>query len=976
MHLRSSHLVGRDGEVTRLSRATDGARAGRGTTVFIVGEPGVGKTRLAMHTAAAAAGRGTRVLRGRGSAVGPIVPFRPLAEALMSLFRGDGKPDGTALGPYRAALGILIPEWGEPDSIRASVVVLAEAVLRLISDIGAGDGCLFVLDDLQEADAETLAVVEYLLDNLDDQPVTLVATIRDEPSAALDLARNAARRGAAEIIELGGISRAEVELLAASCLEADPGDLPTAALDHLWHNSAGIPFVVEELLQAMLADAQLTHTGGGWRMVGTPRADLPVALVRSLAGRTDRLGPQGRSVLSVAAVIGRRFPLSVLQRVTAIDDRSLLSHLHAGVEAHLIAPDDTAPGWYAFRHPLTAEALLVGLTPGERADICGRAADAVQEGYPGLPGEWCQVVATLRQTAGDTAAAVRLFTEAGCRALADGAATSAVALLEQAERLLRTAADPGLRADVLVALLPALAEAGQFDRALQWADTLDHVGGDDLDAARGAELHTRLAKVAYLAGRWADGAAAVAAARALLGPAATDEQTAPVDVIAAYLALDMPGQDRMAVAEDLARRAESAARRSGLPMVECDAWQVRGIVARERDLDEAKACFERVLSLARQHSLPMYRVYGLYRLGINDWLAEGDTRGLDRAREHAVRVGVVTMVYVIDSVLALHSVLRAEFADATERVEQCWATVSRLRLAATCRYVQATKAVLAAHQGRRRYMEAALAEFRSLGGELAAQQVLAVGMARVLCALLEEDPAASRRDLTAVRAFEVENPTTFYLSGTHGLELLLDVLALLDAGQRTQAWERYRVISAQSVSRMRWNRQFVLLAHAALLGAGGRTDDADAAMSAAEQAAEIYPMARHLGLRLVAPPAHADGWGDPVGWLRRAEEYFHQAQVPAVASACRAMLRQFGASVQQRRDGTGRVPAVLREHGVSAREFDVFELLRERMGNDAIATRLHISPRTVEKHVASLITKTLQPDRAALSRYAGTVLST
>jgi DNA-binding NarL/FixJ family response regulator len=57
------------------------------------------------------------------------------------------------------------------------------------------------------------------------------------------------------------------------------------------------------------------------------------------------------------------------------------------------------------------------------------------------------------------------------------------------------------------------------------------------------------------------------------------------------------------------------------------------------------------------------------------------------------------------------------------------------------------------------------------------------------------------------------------------------------------------------------------------------------------------------------------------------------------------------------------------------REYDVFRLLVDRLGNKAIATRLHISPRTVEKHVASLIAKTQQPDREALSTYASAILA-
>jgi DNA-binding NarL/FixJ family response regulator len=74
--------------------------------------------------------------------------------------------------------------------------------------------------------------------------------------------------------------------------------------------------------------------------------------------------------------------------------------------------------------------------------------------------------------------------------------------------------------------------------------------------------------------------------------------------------------------------------------------------------------------------------------------------------------------------------------------------------------------------------------------------------------------------------------------------------------------------------------------------------------------------------------------------------------------------------VQQRRTGTDRVPGDLRGLGVTVREFEVFELIARRLGNRAVADRLHISPRTVEKHVASLLVKTGQPDRQRLMDFA------
>ena len=60
--------------------------------------------------------------------------------------------------------------------------------------------------------------------------------------------------------------------------------------------------------------------------------------------------------------------------------------------------------------------------------------------------------------------------------------------------------------------------------------------------------------------------------------------------------------------------------------------------------------------------------------------------------------------------------------------------------------------------------------------------------------------------------------------------------------------------------------------------------------------------------------------------------------------------------------------------GVTVREYEVLRLLPQRLGNREIAARLHLSPRTVEKHVASLITKTRQPDRIALGEFAATAL--
>ncbi|MDO0928843.1 AAA family ATPase [Streptomyces sp. TG1A-8] len=960
MRFQAPSLVGRDAQLGFLERALSSARQGRGGVVFLVGEAGVGKSRLAAEAVGSALGAGMSVLRGRSSTTGPAVPFRPLTEALMSLFR-SGEPLGELqLGPYRPVLGRLIPDWNTGDSDSSTMVILGEAVLRLLLATDHGRGRLLLLEDLHDADPETLGVLEYLVDNLEYTPVLLLATVRTDFSDALDLAQSARRRGAASVVELPPLTRPQVHELVAGQLGTTAGEVPAPVLERLWEDSAGSPYLVEELLQSMIGAGTLVQATDGWRTVGDPRGDVSSALARGILRRIDRLGAEGLTLLSAAAVLGRRFPLTVLQRMTGVDDRALLSHLHAGVAARLVIPDEPAPDWYSFRHSPTVEALFTQLTPGQRAELARRGADAVEELHPRLPGEWCALAAGLRCEAGEDTAAGRLFAEAGRRALTAGALGSAVTLLSRAEGLLARGAGPQERAGVLEHLLLALAESGDFDRAFDLVEHLHALDSAGLSGAHLAVLHTRLAKVAHTAGRWSDGNRQIDRAREMLGPDPDGATAAAVDVTAAYLALDTPGTDRTQHAEKLARSAADAAERYALPSVACQAWELLATVARERDPDGSRAMLEQALTTAERHRLPLRRMYAATRIGGNDWLAEGDTTGLLAAREEALRLGSVSIVHTVDGILVLDGVMRGAYGSTREAAAECLAVVRRLRLAPVVRYVLMSLASLEAHLGDRRAMEAALEAFADWEGAGSQEEPLTLGMARAFCALMEEDRELTRAELRAVSVLEQRNPSTYHLSGTHGVGLLLDVLA----GDADRA--RHDEIASTAVGRMRWNRQFVTLADAVLLGREGRPGPAAERIATALREAADYPAALHLGLRLVADAAHEDGWGEPVAWLRRAEHYFHERGVPAVTNACRAALRRLGAPVHQHRTGTNGIPEQLRALGVTVREFEVFRLLADRLSNKDIADRLFISPRTAEKHIASLMTKTGAANRADL----------
>jgi DNA-binding CsgD family transcriptional regulator len=155
-----------------------------------------------------------------------------------------------------------------------------------------------------------------------------------------------------------------------------------------------------------------------------------------------------------------------------------------------------------------------------------------------------------------------------------------------------------------------------------------------------------------------------------------------------------------------------------------------------------------------------------------------------------------------------------------------------------------------------------------------------------------------------------------------------------------------------------------------VLGAAGATVPASEAAEEALAAGHPMPLFSAIGLRLAGESALRDGWGQPDAWLTAAEHTFAALGHSPPAAACRDLLRQAGRRVARPRAVDAAVPATLRDAGVTAREYEVLRLAAQRHTNAEIAARLYVSPRTVEKHIASLLAKTGATSRRDLADIA------
>lgn len=950
----SSEVVGRAVELAALREALNAATEGRGSVLFLVGEAGIGKSRLIEVIASDAIRHGLPVLRGRAVPTATPAAYRPLTEALSSGVRAGVVRGAAELGPFREPLARLVPEWRVDDEARPdeSLLAVAEGVLRFLAVTAGDHGSVLVLEDLHWADPETRTIVEYLADNLAEQRVLCLVSVRDdERSPGLALAWSLHARRVSRLLPLAPLDELEVAAMVASCLGA------AAVSDEVVAFAAradGVPFVVEELLAAALACGALAVEEGVWRISKSIDTVVPRTFSESMQRRVARLGAHGRAVLVAAAVLGRRFDWSLLPTVTGLEQEAVLAALHEAVDAQIVSLDRSDRS-FVFRHALSRDAVLAELFPPELEALSRRALQAVGAAHPVLEDEWCELAAELALGAADRVRAATLLVESARGAFRRGALATAEAMLDRAHGVLPQDAPESL--DVEEFLLQVLALAGKRERAVEAATSLlARLGSDSRGARRRAEVHLRLARAAVAATRWEEAHELLEQARLETAAAQDEDLGARLDAVRAQTAMGREPEHAPA----LARAALEAAERLSLADVACEALEVLGRSQRPHDLAAAENTFAQALALAEANGLTLWRARALHELGAIDMLRGRGVERLEEARELALSLGALATATVVDVQMAAALVIGDDPEPGAVAARRSAELARRYRLDQTLAAAAALEAYVHARSRRRGKMQRCVDEALAVGLGVPDIEVKTSTAAAVL-GLVEEDRAAARRHLCAGLTAAAQGGRDYSAVPAIGL---LALLRQLD-GAEDEAPEIQ--VPEESVHFLA--SAFLRYADAVAAGRRSNAGLAAASMTEGDRILGGHQWFRYLGWRLVAEAAVSDGWADPVPWLREALDFFDRRGDEPIASACRSILRRAGAVVPRRRGETG-VPGELRALGVTSRELEVLRLLAEGLPNREIAIRLYLSPRTVERHVANLAAKTGAARRAQLVAYA------
>lgn len=383
-------LFGRTESLMSAERALSDAAAGRGGTLLLTGEAGIGKSALARTVAAQAEERGARVGFGRAWEVGGAPAYWPWSQALAEL--GIDLED--LLGSASAGMA------------GAQRLLAFDRVVRTVSAFD--EPVVLILDDLHAADAASLELALAFARAASRKRVLLVVTTRE--SELLE------RRELGELV--GKLVREGVHVplrrldadATASWL-ASVGFKGDAAEVH--RLSEGNPLFIEEATR-LGVDRFATAAAGG------------VALV--LAEHLTRLSEPARKTLEVAAVLGREASLADVAALGDIALDSVESAVREGQQAGVLSP--ARSGLLVFSHVLLRDLLYDALPSSRRMTLHGRAAERTEarRDAPAL-------VAQHLLAAGDAvdaARVARVVRDAADAAVARHAADSALEIIASA----------------------------------------------------------------------------------------------------------------------------------------------------------------------------------------------------------------------------------------------------------------------------------------------------------------------------------------------------------------------------------------------------------------------------------------------------------------------------------------------------------------------------------------------------------------
>jgi len=421
-----SPMVGRQRELETLVNAFKETLAGKKSqAVFVIAEPGCGKSRLLQEFVSNLKERypekesGYKLIFGRclpfgGSSFGPVI------EMLRGIFgiRENDEPEVMKDKAAKAAedyfgerkVGLfhpasvfnvilgLDPEEALGENLTAEQLrkQIKLTLVELFGTMAAKGPLVIVVEDLHWADEASLDILEFVINYHRDLPLLFLGLTRpqeQEGARASAMAQRLAAKGIGTSMHLAELKPEDVREIIHSMLEIE--ELPDSVKNKIVEYAGGNPLFVEEIIRYLIDQGLLLPAEGYWLAAGDiGEAVLPNTLQGLLLSRIDQLPVSQKSIIQHAAVVGKIFWERLVAELMDRDisgglaDLTLRDMVRRSLQSSL--SDDIE---YIFKHILVQEAAYNTILKKFRINLHAKVVRVIEDKYPALIDQYADLLA-------------------------------------------------------------------------------------------------------------------------------------------------------------------------------------------------------------------------------------------------------------------------------------------------------------------------------------------------------------------------------------------------------------------------------------------------------------------------------------------------------------------------------------------------------------------------------------------------------
>ena len=376
-------FIGRERDIEILLDGYGSVKSGRGQAFSIMGEAGVGKSRLLYEFRKVIANENVTFLEGKSLPYSRGKAYHPVTDILKSNFDIHGDDghveirekmsrgikelgvDETSTLPYLLEFLSVVDNGIDkvpmnPETRKGHIIKALRRIVLAGSEIRP---LIMAFEDLHWIDKSSEDILKDLLDNISGARVFLIFTYRPE------FVHTWGGRSYHSQVTLNRLSNRESLAMLAYFLKTE--DIDKNLEEMILEKTEGIPFYIEEFVKSLIEQKVIDKRGNGYYFEKDIKdVIVPSTIQDVIMSRVDSLPDAAKSVLQTGAVIGRTFNQDLIQVLTGVSERELLSYLSVLKDSELLYERGIYPqSSYIFKHALTQEVAYNSLLLKRRKEI-------------------------------------------------------------------------------------------------------------------------------------------------------------------------------------------------------------------------------------------------------------------------------------------------------------------------------------------------------------------------------------------------------------------------------------------------------------------------------------------------------------------------------------------------------------------------------------------------------------------------------